>query len=160
MNNRVRRAHRSRVSAQAVIETALVLPILLTLVAGFLAACIQVQTANEVETAVSLATQSMFQAQRGQTDFSGVLTGCRYANETYTRTISFYQQYLFLFNAPICNGAGYNAPIQCSIASNYTTASCTATVRLNFYETPLAWAIPWNPIITATSTAVPPPVRQ
>jgi len=37
---------------------------------------------------------------------------------------------------------------------------CTASASLEFSRTPLAWAIPWSPTISATAEAIPPPFRQ
>ncbi len=37
---------------------------------------------------------------------------------------------------------------------------CSATATLQFSRTPLAWAVPWNPVISARAEAIPPPFRQ
>jgi hypothetical protein len=37
---------------------------------------------------------------------------------------------------------------------------CSASATLDFSRTPLAWAIPWTPTVSATAEAIPPPFRQ
>ena len=37
---------------------------------------------------------------------------------------------------------------------------CTATTKLDFSKTPLAWGVFWMPTVHAQSEALPPPFRQ
>jgi hypothetical protein len=98
---------RRATNAQAVIETALVIPILLALISAFLAVMIQVEAQQEMDAATKLAAESVFQAPRlavdanGTTccaqnpgaadslDTSGLPKGCRFAAETFYGTMSF-----------------------------------------------------------------------
>lgn len=88
-------------AAQAVIETAIVIPVLLALVSVFLAVMVQVEVQQEMEAATKLAAESYFQAPRlavdarGTTccpqragapdslDTSDLPKGCRFAAETF-----------------------------------------------------------------------------
>jgi Flp pilus assembly protein TadG len=94
----VTRPRRRGDDAQAVLETALVLPILLFLVCNFIAVMVQVTVQEQLNAATALAAQSRFQAPNNAVDpagtrccgASGALldtaalpTGCRYAAETF-----------------------------------------------------------------------------
>lgn len=98
--SRHRRGH-GEAGGQAVIETALVIPILLALISLFLAVMVQVETQQEMDAATKLAAESFFQAPSlavdaagttccAQTpgaadslDTSGLPKGCRFAAETF-----------------------------------------------------------------------------
>jgi hypothetical protein len=108
-HNRGRRA----MNAQAVIETALVIPILLVLISAFLAVMIQVEAQQEMDAATKLAAESVFQAPRlavdanrttccaqnpgaaDSLDTSGLPKGCRFAAETFYGTMSFRRYLIF-----------------------------------------------------------------
>jgi hypothetical protein len=94
----VRRSHRRGDDAQAVLETALVIPILLFLVCNFVALMVQVTVQEQLNSATALAAQSRFQAPESALDApgtrccglhgvtlitAGLPTGCRYAAETF-----------------------------------------------------------------------------
>ena len=85
-------------NAQAVLETALVIPILLFLVCNFIAVMVQVTVQEQLNSATALAAQSRFQAPENAIDpagtrccgapgtalaTAGLPTGCRYAAETF-----------------------------------------------------------------------------
>ena len=100
------RRHRGGAAAQAIIETAIVIPILLALVAVFLAVMVQEEAQQEMDAATKLAAESFFQAPRqavdaaGTTccappresrevlDTSGLPKGCRFAAESFYGTLS------------------------------------------------------------------------
>src|SRR5205807_4170906 len=98
----MRRRARRGGSAQAVLETALIIPLMLLLVCNFLAVMVQVAAQEQMDSAVSLAAQARFQASQLQYDppataccpdprccaqatdraslsTAGLPTGCRYA---------------------------------------------------------------------------------
>ena len=192
------RRGRRGTDAQAVVETAIVIPILLALVSLFLALMVQVEAQQEMEAATTLAAESFFQAPSGAVDptgttccaqssgapdsldTSGMPKGCRFAAESFYGTLSF-RQYL-VFGAqrgggghPLCRrgGAGIgrvaDSYVTCDIDAVDTTLNppaglrvvrCSATATLEFSTTPLAWAVPWNPVISASAEAIPPPFRQ
>ncbi len=70
----MRRARRRAEDAQAIIETAIVIPILLALVSLFLAVMVQVEAQQQMEAATKLAAKSFFQAPRLAVDADG--TSC------------------------------------------------------------------------------------
>jgi hypothetical protein len=108
-----RRAQRSNMDAQAVIETAIVIPILLALISAFLAVMVQVSAQQEMDSATKLAAESFFQAPRLATDSegttccaqtaaggdsldtSGMPKGCRFAAETFYGTMTFRRYLVF-----------------------------------------------------------------
>ncbi len=120
---------RRRGDAQAVLETALVIPILLLLVSNFIAVMVQVTAQEEMDSAVSLAAQARFQAPQNAFDpagstccpdprccgragdatslaTAGLPTGCRYAAETFYGTMTFNQSLLHWNAAPLCLSGG------------------------------------------------------
>jgi hypothetical protein len=130
--------------AQAIIETAIVIPILLALISVFLAIMVQVEAQQEMEAATKLAAESFFQAPRlavdasgttccAQTtgsadslDTSGLPKGCRFAAETFYGTMSFRRFLVFpaqrdTGSHPLCLrdgaplGAVRNSYIECEV---------------------------------------------
>lgn len=115
--------------AQAVIETAIVIPVLLALVCVFLGVMVQVEVQQEMEAATKLAAESYFQAPRLATDArgttccaqrpggassldtSGLPKGCRFAAETFYGTMTFRRFLVFPAQRspgtqPLCLRAG------------------------------------------------------
>jgi hypothetical protein len=184
--------------AQAIIETAIVIPVLLALVSVFLAVMVQVEAQQEMDAATRLAAESFFQAPRlavdapgteccaqqagapDSLDTAGMPKGCRFAAETFYGTMSFRRFLVFAAQRdaaghPLCERAGIplgsarGSFITCDVQALDTSINppagldvvrCTSSATLDFSRTPLAWAIPWNPTVTATAEALPPPFRQ
>ena len=67
----MRRTRRRGDNAQAVLETALVIPILLFLVCNFIAVMVQVTVQQQLNSATALAAQSRFQAPENAVDPRG-----------------------------------------------------------------------------------------
>jgi hypothetical protein len=126
------RPTRRTTDAQAVIETAIVIPVLLALISAFLAVMVQVPAQQEMDAATKLAAESFFQAPRlamdsaGTTccpqstgaadslDTSGMPKGCRFAAETFYGTMTFRRYLVFpaqrdVAAHPLCRRDG--API-------------------------------------------------
>lgn len=126
------RRRRGSMDAQAVIETAIVIPILLALISAFLAVMVQVSAQQEMDAATKLAAESFFQAPRLATDSigttccpqstgaadsldtSGMPKGCRFAAETFYGTMTFRHYLVFptqhdVAAHPLCRRDG--API-------------------------------------------------
>jgi hypothetical protein len=66
-------------------------------------------------------------------------------------------------------GAALSSYIECDVSfldaalnppAGLRVVRCTASASLEFSRTPLVWAIPWSPTISATAEAIPPPFRQ
>lgn len=145
--------------AQAVIETAIVIPVLLALTSAFLAVMVQVSAQQEMDSATKLAAESFFQAPQlaidsegttccpplagGQDslDTSGMPRGCRFAAETFYGTMSFRRYLVFPAQRdtaahPLCRRAG--APlgraqrsfISCDIDVVDTTLNPPAGLRV------------------------------
>jgi hypothetical protein len=118
-----------RGSAQAILETALIIPLLLLLVCNFLAVMVQVAAQEQMDSAVSLAAQARFQSSQLQYDPPGTMccpdnrcceqaadrtslstaglpTGCRYAAESFYGTMTFNQRLLHWSEAALCTTGG------------------------------------------------------
>lgn len=138
------RNHRGGSDAQAVIETAIVIPVLLALISVFLAIMVQVAAQQEMDAATKLAAESFFQAPQpavdapgtsccaapaGPTvalDTSGMPKGCRFAAETFYGSMTFRRYLSFPADTagadhPLCRRAGAwlgnarNSDITCDI---------------------------------------------
>jgi len=107
--------------AQAVLETALVLPILLFLVCNFIGVMVQVTVQEQLNAATALAAQSRFQApykavdpsgtrccgaNGAALDTSGMPTGCRYAAESFYGTMTTYTGMLVWQTGSLCTSGG------------------------------------------------------
>ncbi|MHB8489571.1 MAG: hypothetical protein ACYDC4_10355 [Candidatus Dormibacteria bacterium] len=117
----MRRRSRRGDDAQAVLETALVIPILLFLVCNFIAVMVQVTVQEQLNAATALAAQSRFQAPENAIDpsgtrccgargaalaTSGLPTGCRYAAETFYGTMTTDTRLLHWQGASLCTSGG------------------------------------------------------
>jgi hypothetical protein len=117
----VTRSRRRGDNAQAVLETALVIPILLFLVCNFVAVMVQVTVQEQLNAATALAAQSRFQAPEDAVDragtrccgahgttlaTSGLPTGCRYAAESFYGTMTTYTGLLHWQTAAMCTSGG------------------------------------------------------
>lgn len=115
------RRRRRGTNAQAVLETALVIPILLFLVCNFIAVMVQVTVQEQLNSATALAAQSRFQAPENAIDpagtrccgalgtalaTAGLPTGCRYAAETFYGTMTTYTGLLHWQRATLCTSGG------------------------------------------------------
>ena len=123
-----RARRRGRSSAQAVLETALVIPIMLLLVCNFVAVMLQVAVQQQLDTATALAAQSRFQATQEAYDpagaaccpdprccastsgtalsTAGIPTGCRFAAESFYGSMQGYTAILRWQQAPLCLTGG------------------------------------------------------
>ncbi|MHB8717982.1 MAG: TadE/TadG family type IV pilus assembly protein [Candidatus Dormibacteria bacterium] len=176
--------------AQAVVETALVLPILLALVSVFVGLMIEVQLQQEMQSATALAAESYFQSPRhsvdprgttccgaGATalDTSGLPKGCRFAAESFYGTMQAPPYLDAGAGGALCTrdglvmGHATTSMVTCETQAleralnpplGERVVRCTARATIRFSRTPLAWAMLFDPTIAATAEAVPPPFRQ
>lgn len=122
---------------QALVETAVTLPVLLALFFGFLCAGVGAQGYVDLNTAVYLAAASNVTAfADDQPDAD------RFATDTFDHTIA--HDTLLERQAFSCGG-------------DYTaggTVTCQGSAVLRFSWTPLSVAIPFDPTVTARASAV------
>ena len=125
----MRRAHRRDMDAQAVLETALVIPVMLLLVCNFIGVMLQVSVQQQLDSATALAAESRFQATDEAFDpagasccpdprccpgaaaapqlvTAGIPTGCRFAAESFYGTMRGYTGILRWHQAPLCLTGG------------------------------------------------------
>ena len=147
MSGRRRSARRRSTDAQAVIETAIVIPVLLALITVFLAVMVQVEAQQEMDGATKLAAESFFQAPRDAVDApgtvccatqpggppaldtSGMPKGCRFAAETFYGTLTFRRFLVFAAQRdggahPLCTRGG--APLG---AAMHALVTCETQYR-------------------------------
>ena len=153
------RPHRVGMDAQAVIETAIVIPVLLALVSVFLAVMVQVAAQQQMDSATKLAAESFFQAPQGDVDApgtsccgapagsraaldtSGMPKGCRFSAETFYGTMTFDRYLTFPADRggadhPLCRrdgaaiGNARNADLTCDIGALDATLNPPAGLRV------------------------------
>jgi hypothetical protein len=128
----MRRRRRRGCDAQAVLETALVIPLMLLLVANFIGVMLQVTVQQQLDSATALAAESRFQAPQEAFDApgtqccpdprccatasdatslatGGIPTGCRYAAETFYGTMQGDAHLLVWQDGPLCLTGGDSA---------------------------------------------------
>lgn len=132
---------------QALIETAITLPVLFTLLLSFLLVMVVAQAYVDLDTATSLAAASAVSAPAGNDALSR-----DFATRTYDGTL---QRSGYLQPGSLDGCGGYAAG---------ATVSCTGHATLFLSRTPMAILEPFNPdwtlSIQATSTAYSSPYRS
>ena len=128
---------------QALVETAITLPVMLTLLLGFLAVLIRIEAQVELDTATSLAAASCVSAP-AQSPLCG-----SWAHETYAGTLQHYS-YLQVGGLTSCNQWNTTNP----------TVSCTGSATLDYGQTPMAYVILFPVHLSSTATATGSPYRS
>jgi hypothetical protein len=128
---------RSRSAGQALIETAVTLPVLLALFFGFLGAGVAAQGYVDLNTAVYLAAASNVTAFADDRT-----TADQYATETFDKTVA--HDSLLVKQSFNCDG----------VYAAGGTINCQGGAVLRFSRTPLSIVIPFDPTITAHASAV------
>jgi Flp pilus assembly protein TadG len=134
---------RRRQRGQALIETAVTLPVLLALFVGFLAAGVGAQGYVDLNTAVYLAAASSATAFAGDPQDAD-----QFASDTFLATVAHDP---LLASPSLAPCGGYDAG---------QTVTCTGSATLQFSRTPLAVVVPIDPRITQIGTAVRSPYRS
>jgi hypothetical protein len=122
---------------QALLETAIVLPLMLALMLGFLAVLVRIEAQVELDTATGLAAAAAASAPPG--DFS---RSSSYAHDTWQGTLRFYG---YLRPGPLSGCAGY------SRAGD--EVRCTGTATLRYSDTAMGLVVPFDLELSAQATA-------
>jgi Flp pilus assembly protein TadG len=125
---------------QALIETAITLPVIFTLLLGYLAVLIRIEAQVEIDTATSLAAAACASAPAGST------TCGDWAQATFQGTL---QQYSYI-KAPTLS----NCPIE------QAQIQCNAQATLDYTKTPMAYVIPFPITINSSATSFGSPYRS
>ena len=140
-------SHRSRGAGQALIETAITVPVLLVLLLSFLLAMVVAQAYVDLDTATSLAAASAVTAQA-----SNDAQSREFARKTYDGTL---------------HRSSYLEPGQLDGCGGYIaggTVTCTGHAVLFLSRTPMAILQPfnadWQISIQATATGYSSPYRS
>jgi Flp pilus assembly protein TadG len=120
---------------QALVETAITIPVMLVLLLGYLAVLIRVEAQVELDAATSLAAAAAVSAPAGSDLSAG------YARQTWTGTL---HQYRYLRSQRLDGCTAYQ-PDQ--------AVSCRGTATLEYGETPMGLVVPFPVQIDATATA-------
>jgi hypothetical protein len=173
-----RPAREGQTSAQAVIETAMILPLLLAMITVFLGLMIEVQVRQQLDSAVALATQSSFQAPARDPTLARYFAAESFEDSMANLNSEPYISYTvgkvnYPYPSPAPPPVDRNPPgptVRSSLRCNgnwfsntvpATTAHCEAEIRIKFSKTPLAWALPfWDPLVKSSDDAIPPPLRE
>jgi len=120
---------------QALLETAVTLPLMLILLLGFLAVLVRVEAQIELDTATSLAAAAAVSAPVGSSLSSD------YATRTWAGTL---RQSSYLTPNRL-DGCGTYQPDQ--------TVTCHGSATLDYRQTPMALVVPFSLTIDSTATA-------
>jgi len=136
-----------RSTGQALIETAITIPVLLTLMLSFLLAMVVAQAYVDVDTATSLAAAAAVSAPAGNPPLS-----TQFAQKTYDGTL---RRSGYLQPGSLDNCGGYSAG---------ASVTCTGHATVFLSRTPMAILQPfdsnWHVDITATATGYSSPYRS
>ena len=131
--------HRSsrpwRQQGQALLETAITLPLLLLLLLGFLAVLVRVEAQIELDTATSLAAAAAVSAPVGSSLSSD------YATRTWVGTLR-QSSYLKPTRLDGCGTYQLDQPV-----------TCRGLATLDYRQTPMALVVPISLAIDSTATA-------
>lgn len=125
-----------RQAGQALLETALVIPVMFALMLGFLAVLVRVDAQVEVETATSLAAAAAVSAPANDDAHSR-----EYAAATYAGTL---HSYPYLQPGALSGCGGYTPD---------ATVTCTGHAVLRYSHTPMGVVVPFDVDIVVSATA-------
>jgi hypothetical protein len=139
---------RSRQDGQALVETAVTLPVLIALFFGFLGAGVAAQGFVDLNTAVYLAAASNVTAPAANvanpSGLSGQALAQQYANDTFDHTLA---------HDTLLRKVSFGCPGTLADYAAGGTITCSGTAVLEFSKTPLSVAIPFDPTISAQASA-------
>lgn len=141
-----------RQSGQALIETAVTLPVIFLLLFGFLAVLIRIEAQVELDTATSLALASCVSARANSA------TCGDWASATYQGTM---RQYSYIKIDGTGNGNGLQCPTDGSGRYQWgVPVTCQAKATLLYQNTPMAYLVLTNVQISSTATTTAPNYRS
>jgi hypothetical protein len=129
------RARANRQLGQALLETAITIPLMLVLLLGFLAVLVRVEAQLELDAATSLAAAAAVTAPAGSS------LSVDYARQTWTGTL---RQYRYLHPDALDGCAAYQ-PGQ--------VVTCRGSATLDYRETPMGLIVPLPISIRSAATA-------
>jgi len=129
------RTGRNRQSGQALLESAITIPLMLLLLLGFLAVLVRVEAQLELDAATSLAAAAAITAPAGSP------LSVEYAHETWTGTL---RQYPYLRPGALEGCTAY-VPGQ--------TVTCRGSAVLDYRETPMGLIVPVPLALSSEATA-------
>lgn len=135
MSGRPRSSSGRRQRGQALLETAITLPLMLALLLGFLAVLVRVEAQVELDTATSLAAAAAVTAPVGSSLSSD------YATRTWAGTL---------------RQSSYLTPTRLDGCGTYQldqTVTCHGVATLDYRQTPMALVVPLILSIDSTATA-------
>jgi hypothetical protein len=129
---------RPRQGGQALIETAVTMPVMIAMFLGFLGAGVAAQGYVDLNTAVYLAAASNVTAPAGAPDIAK-----RYATDTFDSTVA---------HDPLLRKVAFDCPAPPSDYNAGGRVTCSGTAVLEFHRTPLSVVFP-DVTINATAGA-------
>jgi hypothetical protein len=144
--------------AQAAIEMALVLPIMIVIVCGFVGMMLELRAENEFQTAVDLAAQASLVPPLG--DQAGSQADYTYAFSHTLNPAGSESGYLIVKTPILCAGPYLEGDIDLNAQGVPAPVTCTAQANLDFSQTPISIFWFWSIRLSATADAYPPQYRQ
>lgn len=136
----------SGLRGQALVETAITLPLIFTLLLGYLAVLIRIEAQVELDTATSLAAAACASAPSGSSE-------CRtWALATFDGTL---RQYSYI-SGP--DGKGPPTLGGCNVGQQQV--HCDARAQLNYQQTPMAYVIFFPVSLSSQADAYGSPYRS
>jgi Flp pilus assembly protein TadG len=155
---RTRRSWQSGQRAQAAIEMALVLPVMIVIVCGFVGMMLELRAENEFQTAVDLGAQAALVPPLG--DQAASQADSAYAFSHTLNPNGSESGYMTVTTPINCAGPYLEGEIDLNAQGIPAPVTCTAQVDLDFSKTPVGIFWFWSIQLSATANAYPPQYRQ
>ncbi|HXZ99806.1 MAG TPA: hypothetical protein VEK76_05600 [Candidatus Binatia bacterium] len=147
------RRRRGRQGAQASLEMALVLPIMLTITIGFIGVMLELRAQTEFQTAVDLAAQASIVPPLGQTQAS--LDDERYAFSHTLHTAGSEGAFVTVTQALACAGPYLEGDQPVSAQGIPVPVTCSAGAEIDFSHSPIGMLWFWKVSISARAEVQP-----
>ena len=152
---RVRRQARRRQGAQAALEMALILPLMLTITLGFVGVMIEMRAESEFQTAVDLAAQASIVPPLG--DSAESLADAQYAFVHTLNPAGTESSFLTVATPLSCSGPYLRGEVPLNDQGLPAPApvTCSASAELDFSQSPVGILWFWSVNLSATSEVQP-----